>query len=401
MLRRTRLAMTLFALSAALWSNEARAYPWMIRHEYTGCAQCHVDPSGSGPLTAYGRAMGEVILRTHYGSRPVDEDTEPGASAKFLWGAVPLPEWLDLGGSFRVASLTQKVADAQLSNRIIYMQSDLSATLSAGRFVASGSLGYQPQGGLNAAITRGPEHNIESREHWAGYRLDEGSAFLIRAGRMNLPFGIRDILHTLVIRSTTRTDTNDAQQDGVALSYSGENLRGELMAILGNYQIHPDVYRERGYSGYLEWAPNTKVALGVSSRVAHVALDPLELRPMWRHAHGPFARWATPFRPLVILAEADYAIDSAKDVQRRQGIVSMAQADLEVVEGVHYQLLAEAWNFGPHHSSGVSESVWASLLWFFASHADLRLDGIYESIATPPVGHANATVLLLQAHVYL
>ncbi len=33
-----------------------------------------------------------------------------------------------------------------------------------------------------------------------------------------------------------------------------EKLRFEVMAIAGNYQIEPDAYRERGYSGYVEFA---------------------------------------------------------------------------------------------------------------------------------------------------
>jgi hypothetical protein len=69
---------------------------------------------------------------------------------------------------------------------------------------------------------------------------------------MNLPFGIRDIQHTLTIRVATRTNIDDNQQHGVSFSYSGEHLRAEVMAILGNFQTRPDDYRERGYSGYAE-----------------------------------------------------------------------------------------------------------------------------------------------------
>lgn len=381
--------------------GRAHAYPWMIRHDYTGCAQCHVDPSGSGPLTAYGRAMGEVLLRAQYGTHAVGEPPDPGRTGNFLWGAVPLPEWLDFGGNFREMLLAQKVGEDLLESRLVNMQQDLSATVSAGRFVASGSLGYAPRGGLTAAITRGVQDNIVSREHWAGFRLDEGATMLVRAGRMNLPFGIRDIFHTLTIRSATRTDTNEQQQHGLAFSYSGEAFRAELMAIFGNFQLTPHEYRERGYSGYVEWAPATHVAIGASSRIAHVSLDERSLQPMWRHAHGVFGRWATPFRPLVLLAEADYAIDSPEGLPRDQGMLAMAQADFEIVQGVHYQMMGEMWDFGPH-GSGLSESVWASFAWFFASHADLRLDGIVQSRwGPPPTGRTPATFLLAQAHLYL
>jgi hypothetical protein len=382
-----------------LWSGAARAYPWMIRHDYTACAQCHVDPSGGGPLSAYGRAMGEVLLRTQYGEHAGDEATEPGPGAKFLWGALPLPEWLDLGGSLRVMSLTQRIGDAPLAHQFVFMQSDLDATLQAGRWVAAGSLGYEPEGGLLAAITRGSDENLVSRYHWVGYRLDDDRTMLVRAGRMNLPFGIRDILHTLAVRTTTRTNDDDNQQHGVAFSYSGGNLRGELMAILGNYQIRPDAYRERGYSGYLEWAPLTSLAAGVSSRIAHVALDPQYFVPMWRHAHGVFGRWASPWRPLVLMSELDYVLDSPKNAPRNQGAQAMLQLDLEPWQGIHYQLLGEVGDFGPR-GSAAAYSGWATFAWFFASHMDVRIDGVFESVPTP-VGRTGAQLLLAQFHLYL
>jgi hypothetical protein len=391
----------LLAVVAALivTPRNARAYPWMIRHDYTACAQCHVDPSGGGPLTAYGRAMGEVVLKTHYGAVSADGEEDPGAGAKFLWGTLPLPEALDLGGSFRVMSLNRATGGEAATHDLIYMQSDLTATVQASRWVLSGSIGWEPKGGLFAALTRTEDTNIVSRFHWLGYHLDENGKMLFRVGRMNLPYGIRDVLHTLAVRTTTRTNIDDQQQHGFAFSYSGENLRAEIMGILGNYQVHPDDYRERGYSGYFEWAPATNFALGVSSRIAHVDLDPQYAKPMWRHAHGVFGRWALPWRPLVLMGEADYVVDSIKDFPRNQGIEAMLQADLEVVQGLHYQVTGEAGDFGPHDLP-MTYGVWASFAWFFASHMDVRLDAIYESLGSLG-GRTPAELLLIQGHLYL
>jgi hypothetical protein len=394
-----RAILIVAAFVAALAApREARAYPGMIRHDYTACAQCHVDPSGGGPLTAYGRAMGEVVLRTQYG-RAASEEEEPGPGAKFLWGAVPLPDGLDLGGSFRLMSLNQATGGEPLTHQLVYMQSDLNATVQAGRWVLSGSIGYEPQGGLYAALTGSPDKNIVSRFHWLGYHLDEDQTMLFRAGRMNLPFGIRDVLHTLAVRTTTRTNIDDQQQDGLAFSYSGGNVRAEIMGILGNYQIHPDDYRERGYSGYFEWAPTTNFAVGASSRIAHVDLDPELAKPMWRHAHGIFGRWALPWRALVLMSEADYVVDSIKNFPRNQGIETMLQADLEVVQGLHYQLTGEAGDFGAHHLPP-TYAAWASFLWFFVSHADVRVDAIYQSLGSLG-GRTPAELLLVQGHLYL
>lgn len=397
-IHRVSLAAAIFVV-LSLCSGSVRAYPWMIRHDYTACAQCHVDPSGGGPLTAYGRAMGEVLLRTQYGEHATDESAEPGAGGKFAWGAVPLPEWLDLGGTWRIMSMTQRLGDAPLTHQFVYMQQDLTASINAGHWVASGSLGYEPEGGLYAALTNGTDENIVSRFHWVGYRFDEEGTMLLRAGRMNLPFGIRDVFHTLSIRTATRTNIDDNQQHGIAFSYSGSNLRAEIMGILGNFQIRPDDYRERGYTGYVEWAPNTSIAAGLSSRVAHVALDPVSLTPMWRHAHGLFGRWASPWKPLVLLGEVDYILDSPKNVPHSAGTQAMLQADIEPWQGIHYQLMGEAGNFGPR-GYGSTYSGWVSFDWFFFSHMDFRIDGVFQSIAGPGA-HTAVQMLLAQYHLYL
>jgi hypothetical protein len=53
-----RLAFALVLFEAVVLSPRlAQAYPRMIRRDYTGCATCHVDPSGGDVLTEYGAAQ--------------------------------------------------------------------------------------------------------------------------------------------------------------------------------------------------------------------------------------------------------------------------------------------------------------------------------------------------------
>src|SRR5262249_52137057 len=91
---------------AALPVSNAQAYPWMIRHEYTGCMPCHADPSGGGILTAYGRAQGEILLSMRYG-KSAEED--PGPGGEFLWGLVKLPPEFLLEPTFRSAYLNSRL----------------------------------------------------------------------------------------------------------------------------------------------------------------------------------------------------------------------------------------------------------------------------------------------------
>src|SRR5467141_1255282 len=95
---------------AACWvpATPAHAYAWMIRHGYTGCATCHMDPSGEGVLTQYGRAQGDLLLQSHYGASP----TEAAPSSNFLWNAVKTPDWLLGGGGVRAMELATRVASA-------------------------------------------------------------------------------------------------------------------------------------------------------------------------------------------------------------------------------------------------------------------------------------------------
>lgn len=375
-----------------LFPSRGAAYPWMIRSGYSECRACHIDPSGSGPLTEYGRYLGGEMLRT---TSDGDEESSAGG---FLFGVIKPPEWLHLGGDFRAMLQRTKVKGAPLVARTIWMQADLEAAITASGFVASGSLGYAPERALGAALTRSAEQNLVSRQHWLGYRHD-ASGVLVRLGRMNLPFGIRTVEHTLGVRQLTSTNINDQQQYGAAFSLSNELLRGELLAIAGNLQLRPDVYRERGYSMFVEWFPVERVAVGASSLITHRELDPSTLKETWRHAHGGFARVAPGWNRLVLLGEVDWVLSSSKDEFHRSGVVGYVQADLEFHQGMHLLATAEANNVGMVKRFW-TRTLWASYAWFFAPHADLRLDGIYHSIGSS-FGRQRAYTLLLQGHVWL
>lgn len=408
--RALRLLTWIGALAALLFlARPASAYPWMIRHNYQGCVPCHADPSGSGLLTEYGRAMGENIMRSRYG-KPTTE--EPSSVARFLFG-VPTPDWLLLGGSVRNAVAITKSPGAPLDTRFLQMEAALKAQLTFGRFRANGSLGYMSKGAKPTQITTRPEHNLTSREHWLGVDLGEDKQFLLRAGRINIPFGIRNSEHELFTRSSrvTRTNINESQQHGVAFGYNGESVRGEIMALLGNYQLNPDAYRERGYAGFIELSVAPWVSVGASSMVTYAKadyLDPVHSPNTIRQVHGVFTRMA-PKEPLVIMAEAN-ALFTTTDRSAIStggtsgGFVGMLQLDYEPVQGLHLigtgESLVQTGVVTSPTSPGVtakSFAGWASALWFFAPHADVRFDFVAYSLMDGPVSY----YLLPQLHVYL
>ncbi len=294
--------------------------------------------------------------------------------------------------------------------RFLQMQADLRAQITVDRFRASGSLGYMYQGARPTQITHRDEHNLVSREHWLGLDLGEDKQFLLRIGRMAVPFGIRNGEHELFTRSTyvTRSNINEAQQHGVAFAYNGAMARAEIMALLGNYQLNGDKFRERGYAGYLELSLAPWAAAGLSSMVTYAKTDFVYLTDSTiRQAHGLFARLA-PVEPLVFLIEADALINTtargANESGTSPGFAATVQADIEPVQGLHLIATGETWIAGntpgapgAPTTTAKSFSGGAALLWFFAPHADLRFDFVASSLASAPVTY----YLLPQLHIYL
>jgi hypothetical protein len=375
----------------------------MIRHGYSGCTACHADPSGGSLLTPYGRAQGELLLRTRYDGGAHAE--EAGDVAKFLFGAVELPDSVLLGGDFRAAEFNEQSAGAPAITQWIWMQADLQGQWTIGdRVRLNGSIGYVPDGDLPASLTSWSSNNIISRVHWVGVDLGADRNWMLRAGRMNLPFGIRSIEHTYWVRMATNTDVDDTQEYGVAASYNGEALRGEAMAIVGNFEESPDEYRQRGYSAYVDWAPVDRLSVGLSSLATHADKDVTLQTATWRQAHGAFGRWS-PWQPLVLSSEWDVTLLSQPataqvGAQSVVGAAGMLQADLEVIQGVHLSTTGEVLNSNLG-SSASSFGWWGTLWWFLGPHIDLRGDVILQSLPAGPSSRTSATVLLGQVHAYL
>jgi len=371
------------------------AYPWMVRHEYTGCATCHTDPSGGSVLTAYGRAQSELLLST-WGASP-----EQGEASKFsdqLFGLVQVPEALTTQAWVRNGYIWNMVDGELVDHRFLQMRADVGAHVAIGAFRATVSLGYNQEEAAayaqSAWITRADSAgNLVSREHWVGVALAE-DAVLVRAGRIALPFGLRNLEHTSWVRSETRTDLNQQQQHGVAFAYTGERVRAEVMAIAGNLQQRPDATRDRGYAGYAELVLAPRYTLGVSSSVTHAARDVGSGLPITRQAHGVFAR-AAPLRSVALLAELDL-LALTRSGTTNAGYTGFLQADIEPLRGVHAMLTGEVLS-RPGTSESTHFGSWFSAAWFPVAHADLRLDTVLRTAAGTP----TELTILTQFQLYL
>jgi hypothetical protein len=215
----------------------------------------------------------------------------------------------------------------------------------------------------------------------------------------------------------TQTNINDSAQYGVAFSYSGAVLRGEIMAVLGNYQLDPDAFRQRGYAGFIEAVVAPKMSVGASSLVNFAKQDLLTATPpaiplfnTIRQVHGVFAR-LTPVEPLVLLVEADALITTGNGgsataaASTMPGFAGLIEADIEPIQGLHLIPAVETWVQGDYTAvvgtpatTGKAYSAWAGVLWFFAPHADLRVDFLASTYSlNQPVTY----FVLPQLHLYL
>jgi hypothetical protein len=399
-----RVSSLLVVVVAAFGAADASAYPWLINHGYAKCAACHVDPSGSGQLTQYGAALQDQAVRWHADPKEL-ESGEPSPLSAPLFGA-PQPEWLNVSGNVRFGGMATSTTDKPTQPSVfpILMASDVYATFNFAPVVAHLSLGYGYNAtralvGPGAAVVAG-DHALMSREHWLGVKfLDD--ALVVRAGRMPLPFGLRNYEHISWVRQATRSDVNVGQQQGLSVAWQNDLFRTEVMAIAGNYQVRPDAYRERGYAGIFEWAAQEKLALGLSSKLTYAANDfsTQTSSSSLRNEHGVFARYA-PAEWLALLFEGD-ALVATLDKTTSVGGVGWLQADVQPVQGIHIQPALETLYRGDGTEGVPAVGGWLSFAWYPLVHTELRLDN-YVRQSTPSTGSAPAELAsLLQLHLYL
>lgn len=324
----------------------------------------------------------------------------------FMFGLFGLPDWLQLGGSYRHLNVITPTSDSKFAT--FPMMMDLYGQAQFGSFKIGGSIGGARVAAGSpyarpAQVTgnQGKDWNLISRTHYVGY--DITGELQVRGGRLNLPFGVRIPEHVMWVRQATRTDRESAQQHGVSINYTVEKARVEVMGIAGNYQINPDKYRERGYAGYFEYFPTPEMSVGVSSLVT-VAKDDrllLEGKSMTRMAHGAMFRTAMGSKT-VFVAEIDGLFRSRHEA----GYVGFAQLDVEPTQGLHFMLTGEMLDEGhakaipgvaatPRTAGSGKPKVggWLSAAWWFLPHFDVRIDGVQRT--------GEDLQILAQLHAYL
>lgn len=386
------------ACGGLCWTGEAQAYAWMIKHGFSKCGSCHVDPSGGETLTGMGRMQSARLLSA--GGDDVDELSDAG---RFAFGLVGEPRGVSFGASYRhLAIYTAPVPRLPSTFTNFPMQVDAYGAARYGPFVFSASLGLA-KGIEGTAHVRSAQLNREtgdglillSRNHYLGIWLQDQT--LLRIGRLNLPYGVRIPEHVMWAREATRTDRESDQQHGASLSFSRGRSRTEVMLVLGNFQLNPDRFRERGVAGSYEYLLTPRLALGGSGLLTRAEEDRLtRVDDSIRYAFGANGRWGAT-KSLAILGE----MNVLKEQARGRGYTGFLQADYEPIRGLHFMATGEVLDQGLVNQTGAVAirgagaaryGAWLSIDWFFATHFELRFDGLMRQ---DDVFHGIA-----QLHVY-
>jgi hypothetical protein len=379
------LAIVVVLLAA---TGSAAAYPHFQRTSGTvRCSQCHIAPAGGGLLTQWGQEEGGDTL-----SR--------SGNGRFLHGAVTLPEWLSIGGDFRVAALANDVGSSDGTELAVFpMQADLAVAVRSGAWSVVGIVGGRGRvrSGAPSSPTSMASEVTEpslssyliSREHYVMWRPDESGyeGPYVRAGRFAAPYGLRLADHTAYVRR-----------------YLGFNLLEETYGVSGgrmteSTEVHATAFlydplqgaarKELGAAVMFEAQPGETLVIGTSARAG--------IADSTRLQAGVHAKLWLEGTRLLLQGEANGVremFDGPGDrwqLATYVGPVLMPATGLSV--GVAYQAFAEDLQVRSVLRQGLD--AWVSYLPI--AHVEIMATGRAQRIGP----HERAFVGMLQLHYFL
>jgi hypothetical protein len=221
---RTLLALGVLAL-LVLGTREASAYPYFVGLRAINCAECHYSPTGGGLINDWGRSSrGVTFGGTDDWSLHTDAKGYDGAGAPHLQ--------FDFGLDARAAGVL-----AGPSAAFFPMLLEVGGVTAYGPLEAYASI--TPRKGTPG----GSPYLLFSREHWLLLRV--ASQMSVRAGRLVLPFGIRNPDHTQYVREDFGFDKWD-QSYALEFDVSRDDYSLSAAAFAGDLTWAAADVQERG-----------------------------------------------------------------------------------------------------------------------------------------------------------
>lgn len=372
---RDRLAFLISFFSAlftftSTFTNSAHAFPEMIRHGYVNCTTCHVSPSGGGLMTQYGRSLSRELLS--WKGYEGEEDLLQG-----LIKAEQLPQWLNVGGDIRAVQ-TQRENKAIRDLRFIWMQADLEAAVTHGRWTALGTIGR---------IERRTGPSAESRRYFAMYQATDELA--VRAGKFTPAYGLNIPDHFINVRRELGFD-NDRETNNLEVSWIGEAWNAFATFVTSPGEITP-TQRENAVSLKVERAVLDRFKIGMSAWSGKSDVTDRKMLGV-QGALGITPR-------LYLLTESDLQWKETLATSRTsRGFFNHQRLGYEVVQGVHLIALNEYTHTDLDDAMSVRDSYGAGATFYPRPH--LEFQGVWQKARARSSGEQYDDFAWLLAHYY-
>jgi hypothetical protein len=174
------------------WHTTAQAEPYLAVQQGLTCGQCHFNPTGGGMRNAVGNAFAQGVLPAQH----VD-------TGGFVWTGA-LNNFIATGGDLRGDATWTSPSNANSAFNLQEVRLYLGVTMIPDRLLFYLDEKVAPDAAVN-------------REAWAMYRFDDERWYL-RAGRMNLPYGMRLQDQQAFVRQVTGINM-DTPDDGMEVGY--------------------------------------------------------------------------------------------------------------------------------------------------------------------------------------
>jgi hypothetical protein len=379
-----RRALVIGVVAAALLataSRRAAAYPqYQLSRDQT-CSGCHLSPAGGGLLSENGYSVAENLAQL----------TD---SSAFMYGLIPLPGWLAVGGDLRSSTGFIHTPDSNFA--FIPMQADVYLHAMVQGFTVHVTAGARPPQWITGNGTPAIFDRFWSREHYLMWQQDATSrdGLFVRAGRFMPVFGLRLAEHPVYIRRFGGTPLY-GETYGAAVEYVTQAWEAHLTGFVEDPLIDA-VLHDSGVAAYAELRLDPRLQVGGELMVIGRNDNQTWVRG------GATAKLYLPSTDLLIQGELQVAHQSIGGGHAPNQIIGYAMASKFL--GSAFLLDVGLGHFDEDLAiSGLDrDNLDVNLHFFFDSHFELvwqnRLEGlgVFQSRGGPTGGWS-----LLHAHYRL
>jgi len=244
----------LILLILLVGGHAAIAYPQFQLSRDQMCSSCHLAPEGGGILNENGGVFAE-------------NTSQFGTAPEFMYGKIPLPSWLALGGDLRAASGYDKAPQAYLATFPMQAEVYGSAKLPA-HLRLYVTLGARPAENGNEAAT-----HAWSREHYLMWSQQEDGSegWFVRIGRFMPIFGLRYVEHPTYTRQFGGTPLY-SETYGAAVEYMSQVFELHATGFIKDPVIDP-VAHNNGGALYAEYRVAPTASVGAETMYTKSDID--------------------------------------------------------------------------------------------------------------------------------